>query len=263
VRVAFSLFCWALVEGAWSEAYYGARRVVVIPTADALASGDYQASLSCRVDKAKPWTVRETGIAFDFGLSDRLLARGVVTDAESISSSRVVEWDGRWVVVRSRGGVPGLAMGASGREESAPTRSLYATLTKDGNLPQVGFFRLHFGVRGEVRSPTRRRILPMAGIEKRWYRMGRQMRFGSDWDGESLRVGIEQIFRTGLHVGVAGLLYERAEREKVSPSVAVVVGFGNEEMRNEIENAKKLARQAARVASQNAEAPDAKEEGNR
>lgn len=249
-----------VAEGASSDAYYGARRVVVVPTADALSSGDYQATLYGRLDDAEPWAIRETGVALDFGLSDRLLCRGVVTDAKGVASSSVVEWDARFTAVRSRGGIPGVAVGASGREEPAARRSLYATVTKDGNLPEIGFLRLHFGLRGDVASSVRKRVLPMVGIEKRWYRFARHIRFASDWDGERVHVGIEQIFGTGLRVGVAGLVYENAEREIVSPSLVIVVGFGNEETRNEIENAKKLARQAARIASHITEIPDSSED---
>jgi hypothetical protein len=258
--IAAWVACCVVAGSASADAYFGARRVIVIPTADALVSGDYQAALYSRLDDAKPWAIRETAIAFDFGLSQRLLCRGVVTDAKSVASSSVVEWDARFVAVRPRGGIPGVAVGVSGREEHFATRALYAAVTKEGNLPELGFFRLHFGLRGDVASPVQKRVLPTVGIEKLWYRFARHIRFASDWDGERAHVGFEQMFATGLRVGVAGLVYENAEREIVSPSLVVVVGFGNEATRNEIENAKKLARQAARIASQHAEKPGSSED---
>lgn len=232
-----------------AEAYFGARRLVAMPTAESLHTGGYQATLYARGEDANPWAFRETGIALDFGLNSRLLGRGVLTDTPDVIASRVVEWDVRWVMVRSRGGVPGVALGASGREAFLAERSLYAVLTKEANLPTVGFFRLHGGVRGEVTSPFRERAFLMGGLEKRWYHFGRDFRLALEWDGQRVHVGLEQLFKTGLRLGVAGLVYENAEREFVSPNVIFVVGFGNEEVQREIENAKNLARRAARIAS--------------
>lgn len=239
--------------GGQAETYFGARRLVTMPTAEVFQTGAYQATLYARWEDANPWVFRETGIAFDFGLSSRLLGRGVLTDAPDVMASRVVEWEVRWVAIRSGGGMPGVAFGASGRETVPARRFLYAVLTKEANLPALGFFRLHGGVRGEVDSPFRERIFPMVGVEKRWYRFGRDFRLASEWDGQRVHVGVEQRFGTGFRFGVAGLVYENAEQEFVSPSVIFVIGFGNEEVQREIESAKNLARQAARIASQTKE----------
>ena len=151
-------------------------------------------------------------------------------------------WDARALVIREEGSLPDVSLGVGRVGEGKAKAVGMGLASKQFNLPSVGFFKLHAGILVPLDPDVSDEdVKPMGGIEKTWYALNRDWRGMAEWDGDAFSVGVEQRFREGLRIGVAF--------ETDTPRVLFAVGFGNEGIVTEIDSAKRLAKQAARLAT--------------
>ena len=245
VRVAAVLFLLVLAGDAGAS--FGGRGLISTPTADVLPRGMFVAALTGGYRAEDPFDRTGAALAFDLGLGRRLQG-GASWSAASAPDAATLSWDARALVLRQDGALPNVSIAAAELGEGKEHAVGLALVSKEFNLPSAGFFQLHAGVKIPLYpDASDADIKPIGGIEKTWYALSRDWRGIAEWDGDAFSVGVEQRFREGLRVGVAF--------ETDTPRVLFAVGFANEPIVTEIDNAKRLAKQAARLATRPADAP--------
>jgi hypothetical protein len=233
-------------------ASFGGRGLISTPTAEVLPRGTFVASLTGGYLAEDSFDRTDTALAFDFGLGRRLQAGASWGDVAGLDGS-TLSWDGRAVVVREDAARPSLSLGVARVGDGKEHAVGLGLVSKEVNLPSAGFFRVHAGVAVPLYpDASNDGVKPFGGIEKTWYVLNRDVRGVAEWDGDAFSVGVQQRFREGLRVGVAF--------ETDTPRILFAVGFGSEAIMTEIDGAKRLAKQAARLATRAGEAPDNLEE---
>lgn len=253
VRVAAALLI-ACAPSLTAAASFGGRDLIAAPTARILPGGMFVASLTGGYLAENPFDRTDTALTFDFGLGRRLQG-GLSWGEASGSDASSLSWDARALVVREDGALPSVTVAAARLGEGEASAIGLALVSKELNLPSAGFFRLHAGIAAPLYpDASDDDVKLIAGIEKTWYVLDRDLRGVVEWDGDAFSVGVEQRFREGLRVGVA--------YETDTPRILFAVGFGNEAIMTEIDGAERLAKQAARLAARPRETPNTPEEDN-
>jgi hypothetical protein len=228
---------------------FPAEGLVRVPTARALPEGRYLAAFSGRYEKTGEWRPVEAGVTIDAGLLAGLQA-GIAFSTVRDGAFPALTWAGKGHLLREAGGIPGLAVGVVSREGAEVERDVYIVASKELNLPSAGFFRVHAGGRWEaVRQGGRGRVRALGAMEKTWFLWNHRLRAMVEWDGDRLHAGVERRLASGVRASVAVGPFD-SEPGASRPAVLFALGFGNEETLAEIEAAKRLARQAARIAAE-------------
>ena len=224
-----------------ANASFGGRNLIAAPTAEVLPRGMFVASLTGGYRVEDPYDRTDSGLAMDFGLGHRLHA-GAAWMADPATDESALLWNARALVVREQDSLPNVSIGVARLGEGKGGAVALGLLSKELNLPSAGFFKLHAGIVAPLYpDASAEDVKPTGGVEKTWYARNRDWRGIVEWDGDAFAVGVEQRFREGLRIGVAV--------ETDTPRVAFAVAFGNEPILAEIDNAKRLAKQAARLAT--------------
>ncbi len=224
-----------------ASASFGGRDLISTPTADVLPRGMFVAALTGGYRAEDPFDRTGAALTFDFGLGQRLQG-GASWRAASGPDSSMLSWDARALVVREDGALPNVSIAAAELGEGKEHALGLGLVSKEFNLPSVGFFQLHVGVKTPLYpDASDADVKPIGGIEKTWYALNRDWRGIAEWNGDAFSIGVEQRFREGVRIGVAF--------ETDTPRVLFSVGFANEPIVTEIDSAKRLARQAARLAT--------------
>ncbi|MEO2004186.1 MAG: hypothetical protein ABGY41_08810 [Candidatus Poribacteria bacterium] len=233
-------------------ASFGGRGLISTPTAEVLPRGTFVASLTGGYLAEDSFDRTDTELVFDFGLGRRVQV-GTSWGDIAASEGASLSWDARALIVREDAALPSVSIAVSRVGEGKEHAVGLGLVSKEVNLPSAGFFRLHAGVSVPLYpDASDDDIKPFGGIEKTWYVLNRDVRGVAEWDGDAFSVGVQQRFREGLRVGVAF--------ETDTPRILFAVGFGSEAIMTEIDSAKRLAKQAARLATRAGEAPDILEE---
>ena len=239
-RVAFSC-AMACAIPLVASASFGGRSLISAPTAEVLPRGAFVASLTGGYRAEDPYDRTSAALAMDFGAGNRLQG-GAEWRGAGITDGGALLWDARALVIREQGSLPNVSVGVGGVGEGKAAPVGMALVSKEFNLPSAGFFKLHAGIVAPLfPDVSDEDVKPIGGIEKTWYALSRDWRTIAEWDGDAFAVGVEQRFREGLRVGVAF--------ETDTPRMLFTVGFGNEPLVTEIDSAKRLAKQAARLAT--------------
>ena len=237
----FGLLALMLVfaSAAWSEPAFRAGSLVGVPTAETLPGGRFVASVAGAYELEEPFHRASTGLAIDFGVVSSLQGGLSWREERNAEHSKLL-WNVRLRLMREVAGRPGVAVGVIGLGEGKGSRASTLVLSKALNLPHVGFFDVHVGVRHALDpSFADGETDPIGGVEK-WWR-NRTVRLSGEWDGDAFNVGALARLGGGLRLGVAV--------DTHTPRLLFAVGFGNGELLDEIEDAERLAKQAARLAT--------------
>ncbi|MBM3215733.1 hypothetical protein FJZ36_12550 [Candidatus Poribacteria bacterium] len=248
MRALLLILATAISLSAHAGAMFGAGRLVSSPVADTLDEGEYELALSGRYEDVEGWQVTDTLVSLDFGVAPRAQAGVAFIDRRRPDADRHVSWDVRVQPIRASGGMPGVALGAFGTQGDMSQTWAYAVVSKAMNLPRAGFFTVHVGARADLSTDAEDRALPLGGISKRFRVRGRALKLAADWDGNAGHIGVVREYSTGMRVAIGATVASRSGSAVTDRALLVSAGFGSAEVSDGIEAAKRLARQAARLA---------------
>ena len=207
---------------------FPARGAVETPGADALPPGVFLFTLNADYSG-------EAQAAPAFALQAGLLPRLQI--GAEWGRNAPARWSARALLFRESGALPGAAVEAADFGPDRKQTAAKAALSKQLNLPRIGFFSGTVGAEAPLYPDgAERSAQPFAAVEKRWILLNRDLETAVEWSGGKALIGVQTRFQSGLRAAAA---YDFGGR-----TARIALQYSNDRAVEAVQNLKRLVRKA-------------------
>ncbi len=264
-RLIISLFCVTILcsPRLWAAPYYRASGLVDIPTGKVIEHGVFNLGTYFGFRNASELPRDEVALQLDFGLFDRVEIG--LTNVRHNQRSFLLG-NLKVLLLRETGVVPNVAVGLENIGDSVESelkdmeryerKSAFLAVSKQFTLPRIHHITGHIGIgnRRFVEDIGISQVLNGAflGISKDFHPAFARgsLTFSVEVDGRGVNTGLRHIADSGLQVYLAAEALNASATNGKEIRYLAGVAWTNRALMKRIEEAKRLAKQAGRLASQ-------------
>lgn len=239
--------------------------LVDIPTGEVLKHGIFGAGVSAFFQSSSDFRRDAAAFRFNFGMFDRVeigLSNLLLQDENysryafaHLKTQLLAESE---LIPNISIGVENLGDSISSEWKSYQAKSAYLVVSKTFNLPRIHLISGHIGIGNNRFADDDRPVGFFAGVSTEIspeFARG-DIGFNLEYDGTSVNTGIRHTANSGLQIALGVETLNIPEEMRFLLSIS----WSNAKMLEQIDGAKRLARQAAKLASQAKNQPEKKEE---
>ena len=236
-----------------------------IPTGEVLKHGIFGVGVYAPFQNIKYFKRDPVAFRVNFGMFDRieLGASHILPQANDASRSFLGHLKAQ--LLNETGKIPNVAIGIDNLGDNViqewdtyHANSAYLVISKTFNLPRIHLISGHIGVGNHRFAFDESPIGLFAGVSTEFYPAFVRGGIGIslEFDGTGINAGVRHTADSGLQIAIGAETLNKIEDIRYLVSIS----WSNAKMMKQIDGAKRLARQAAKLASQ-AKSKPTKEEG--
>lgn len=236
-----------------------------IPTGKVLKHGIFGVGVYAPFQNTTHFKRYPVAFRVNFGMFDRIELGASHILPQDNDASRSFLGHVKAQLLNETGKIPNVAIGIDnlgdnvGQEwNTYHANSAYLVISKTFNLPRIHLISGHIGVGNHRFAFDERPIGLFAGVSKELYPafVRGDIALSLEFDGKGVNVGVHHTADSGLRIAIGVETLNKPEDVRYLVSIS----WTNAQMMEQIDGAKRLARQAAKLASQ-AKSKPTKEEG--
>ena len=222
-------------------------RQVKIPVADIIEHGIFEAGTSFLFGRDNDFSHQETILDFDFGLFNWIEIGINHQRNPRIGDGSALLGHLKLQLLKEQGLLPHLSIGVKDLNNIKKHRSMFLSFSKTLNLPKIHIVGVHFGI-GNDRYGTENRTGFFGGLEKEFSPKIAKGDFSLvlQFDRRGVSGSLLHTADTGLQTTVGAELLNNGDQVRFLAKIA----FTNKSLVKRIEETQRLAKQAARLVSQ-------------
>lgn len=229
--------------------------LVDIPTGEVLGHGVFGAGVYASIQNESSLPLDSYAFRVNFGLFDHVeFGLSNLMSRESQNTHYVMAHI-KAQLLKESGVIPHVSVGVENLGDKSDinldtyqSQSVFLSLSKTFNLPRIHLISGHIGIGNHRFAFDDRAVGAFAGISTAFnpaFARGR-IALSLEYDGKGVNAGLQHIADSGLRVALGFETLNKPEEIRFLASVS----WSNAEMMDQIERAKRLALQAAKLASQ-------------
>ena len=249
----FSIFCMFSTNG--SGEIFTDSGLVDIPTGEVLKHGIFGVGVYAPFQNVSQFQRNTVVFRVNFGMFDRIEFGATHILPHQNDASRSFLAHVKAHLVTEFGLIPNIAVGVenlgdkvSYKWDTYQPQSSYLVISKTFNLPRIHLLSGHIGFGNHRFAFDERPIGIFAGVSTELspaFAKG-DIKLSVEYDGKGVNAGIRQTANSGLQVALGVETLNKPEEIRYLLSIS----WSNAKMLEQIEGAKRLAKQAAKLASQ-------------
>lgn len=249
----FSIFCLFLTNV--SGEIFTDSGLVDIPTGEVLKHGIFGVGVYAPFQNVSQFQRNTVVFRVNFGMFDRIEFGATHILPHQNDASRSFLAHVKAHLVTESGLIPNIAVGVenlgdklSYKWNTYQPQSSYLIISKTFNLPRIHLLSGHIGIGNHRFAFDERPIGVFAGVSTELspaFAKG-DIKLSVEYDGKGVNAGIQQTANSGLRVALGVETLNKPEDIRYLLSIS----WSNAKMLEQIEGAKRLAKQAAKLASQ-------------
>lgn len=263
LSIMLSIFC--MFSTNVSGEIFSDSGLVDIPTGDVLKHGIFGVGVYAPFQNVSQFQRNTVVFRVNFGMFDRIEFGATHILPHQNDASRSFLAHVKAHLVTESGLIPNIAIGVenlgdkvSYKWDTYQPQSSYLVISKIFNLPRIHLLSGHIGIGNHRFAFDERPIGIFAGVSTELspaFAKG-DIKLSVEYDGIGVNAGIRHTANSGLQVALGVETLNKPEDIRYLLSIS----WSNAKMLEQIEGAKRLARQAAKLASQAKNQPEKKEE---
>ena len=239
--------------------------LVDIPTGEVLRHGIFGAGISAFFQSSSDFPRDAAAFRLNIGMFDRVefgLSNLLLQDVKfsryafaHIKAQLLAESE---LIPNVSIGIENLGDKISSEWKTYQSKSAYLVVSKTFNLPRIHLISGHIGIGNNRFADAERSIGFFVGVSTEIspaFARG-DIGFSLEYDGTGVNTGIRHTANTGLQIALGVETLNKPDEIRYLVSIS----WSNAKMLEQIDGAKRLARQAAKLASQAKNQPEKKEE---
>lgn len=239
--------------------------LVDIPTGEVLAHGMFGVGVYAPFENVSQFQRNTVVFRVNFGMFDRIEFGATHILPHNNDASRSFLAHAKAHLVTESGLIPNFSIGVenlgdkvSYKWNTYQPQSSYLVISKTFNLPRIHLLSGHIGIGNNRFATDNHPVGFFVGVSTEHspaFARG-DIEFNLEFDGEGVNAGIRHTANSGLQIALGAETLNKREEIRYLLSIS----WSNKKMLEQIEGAKRLARQAAKLASQAKSQSDKKEE---
>ena len=238
--------------------------LVDIPTGEVLKHGIFGVGVYAPFQNTTHFKRDPVAFRVNFGMFDRIELGGSHILPQDNDASRSFLGHIKGQLLNESGKLPNVAIGIDNLGDNViqqwntyHANSAYLVISKTFNLPRIHLISGHIGIGNHRFAYEDRPIGIFAGVSKVFdpvFVRG-DIAFSLEFDGEGVNTGARYTAHSGLQLGLGVETLNKADDIRYFVSIS----WSNAQLMEQIDAAKRLARQAGKIASQSKSAPTKEE----
>ncbi len=239
--------------------------LVDIPTGEVLKHGIFGVGVYAPFQNTTHFKRDPVAFRVNFGMFDRIELGGSHILPQDNDASRSFLGHVKAQLINESGKLPNVAIGIDNLGDNVIQKwntyqdnSAYLAISKTFNLPRIHLISGHIGVGNHRFAYEDRPIGIFAGVSKVFdptFVRG-DIELSLEYDGEGVNIGTRYTVDSGLQLGLGVETLNKTDDIRYLVSIS----WSNAQLMEQIDAANRLARQAARIASQPKSAPTKEED---